>query len=59
MARTCAAEAQLLASIGGEVVGALLPGERFQLLECAGGWAWGWRERDHRVGYLSADALDG
>jgi hypothetical protein len=32
-------------------------GEEFALLDVTGGWAWGYRRSDHRVGYLSADNL--
>jgi hypothetical protein len=32
-------------------------GEEFALLDVTGGWAWGYRRSDHRVGYLPAKAL--
>ena len=35
----------------------LLPGEEFAVLEYAGGWAWGYSQADHIVGYVEAIAL--
>jgi len=35
----------------------MIQGEEFALLDVTGGWAWGYRRRDHRVGYLRAEAL--
>lgn len=35
----------------------LLAGEGFAVLDIAGGWAWGYCEHDHYVGYLPAEAL--
>jgi hypothetical protein len=35
----------------------LEPGTEFAVLDCSGGWAWGYRRADHRVGYVRADAL--
>lgn len=35
----------------------LLPGERFGVLEYAGGWAWGYSSADHVVGYVESIAL--
>jgi hypothetical protein len=35
----------------------LAPGAEFALLDVSGGWAWGYRRPDHRVGYVRADAL--
>jgi hypothetical protein len=32
-------------------------GETFRLLEDSLGWAWGYADSDHRVGYLPSDAL--
>jgi len=32
-------------------------GERFAMLEDSLGWAWGYAESDHRVGYVRSDAL--
>lgn len=42
---------------GGEAVSELLPGEGFQVLEYAGGWAWGYCTADRVVGYVEAIAL--
>jgi hypothetical protein len=41
----------------GEALYEVAPGEEFALLDVTGEWAWGYRRRDHRVGYLRADAL--
>lgn len=35
------------------------PGEAFAVLDISGGWTWGYRCSDHRVGYVPADALTG
>ena len=35
----------------------LLPGEAFAVLEYAGGWAWGFAESGHLVGYVEGIAL--
>jgi len=35
----------------------LTAGERFRLLECKLGWAWGYAGPEDRVGYVKADAL--
>ena len=35
----------------------LLPGEEFAVLDMEGGWAWGYRRLDHRVGYVPLDHL--
>lgn len=32
-------------------------GDEFALLDVTGGWAWGYRRSDHKVGYLRAEAL--
>jgi hypothetical protein len=40
-----------------EAVSELLPGEAFAVLEYAGGWAWGFAESDHVVGYVEGIAL--
>ncbi|HWH17935.1 MAG TPA: hypothetical protein VNT77_06305 [Allosphingosinicella sp.] len=42
-----------------EPVAELQPGETFALLDVTAGWAWGYREADHRVGYLPAADLAG
>ncbi len=41
----------------GDAVSDLLPGEEFQVLEYAGGWAWGYCRGDHVVGYVEAIEL--
>ncbi len=40
-----------------EAVSQILPGEAFAVLDLSGGWAWGFSQHDHYVGYLPADAL--
>jgi hypothetical protein len=40
-----------------EALGDLGSGESFATLEISGDWAWGFRERDGRVGYVEAHAL--
>ncbi|WP_162806266.1 NlpC/P60 family protein [Sphingosinicella terrae] len=40
-----------------EIASELLPGEGFAVLEYAGGWAWGFCENDHVVGYVEAIEL--
>jgi hypothetical protein len=35
-----------------EVVGTLAPGDEFAVLDVSGGWAWGYKRADHRVGYV-------
>lgn len=40
-----------------EQVTALSPGAVFAVLEFAGGWAWGFAEDGHLVGYVPASAL--
>ena len=39
-------------------VAELEPGEAFAMLDETGGWAWGYRLCDHRVGYLAAANLE-
>lgn len=41
---------------GGEVLLSLVPGDTFRMLDCTGGWAWGYGPQD-RVGYVRSDAL--
>jgi hypothetical protein len=38
-------------------VSQLLHGETFAVVDAAGGWAWGYGEHDHYVGYIREDAL--
>ena len=40
-----------------QLAGELAEGEAFALLDITAGWAWGYRESDHRVGYVRASAL--
>ena len=40
-----------------EAIYEIATGEEFALLDTTGGWAWGYRRRDHKVGYLRAEAL--
>ena len=40
-----------------ERVGDLEAGEDFAMLDVTGGWAWGYRQSDHLVGYVPASAL--
>jgi hypothetical protein len=56
---TCGAETALLSSPTptAHPLGSIRPGERFAVLEISGDHAWGYRERDGRVGYVAADAL--
>ncbi|WP_245647565.1 C40 family peptidase [Novosphingobium lentum] len=42
---------------GAEQVSELLRGERFCLLDIAGGWGWGYGKHDHYLGYLPMEAL--
>jgi len=35
----------------------LAPGDAFAVLEYAGGWAWGYAQAGHHVGYVEAGAL--
>lgn len=45
------------ATAEGEALSELLPGERFDVLEYAAGWAWGYSAVDRIVGYAEAIAL--
>jgi len=44
-------------SNAGLAVRELEAGEHFQMLEDSVGWAWGYADSDHRVGYVRSDAL--
>lgn len=35
----------------------LKAGDRFDMLDCSLGWAWGYGGADRRVGYIRADSL--
>ena len=54
---TCVHDTPLLAAAGGEPIAALGAGERFAVLDMSGGWAWGYRVAERRVGYVEASAL--
>jgi hypothetical protein len=41
-----------------EAVAELKAGEEFAVLDISGGWAWGYRRADHRVGYVPLDNLE-
>lgn len=57
--RVCKVRTQLRSGPSKEVETLLemAAGEEFALLDITGGWAWGYRRSDHRVGYLPADSL--
>jgi hypothetical protein len=61
VARTATAGPVLRAgpSEAAEAVRELGAGEQFHLLEDSLGWAWGYAQSDHRVGYLRSDSLSG
>lgn len=40
-----------------DIVAELQPDEMFAVLEFAGGWAWGYVQANHHVGYVEARAL--
>lgn len=44
-------------SADAEQVATLAPGALFDVLEFAGGWAWGFVQDSHLVGYVPAAAL--
>jgi hypothetical protein len=52
-----AAAVRLSPAADAEQVAALVPGAIFAVLEFAGGWAWGFVEDSHLVGYVPAAAL--
>lgn len=35
-----------------EIMAELCSGEAFAVLDISGGWAWGYRRLDHKVGYV-------
>lgn len=60
LVRSCGAHAtfvRLTPDQDAQAISELLPGEGFAVLEYAGGWAWGYCEADHIVGYVEAIAL--
>ncbi|HYN45174.1 MAG TPA: hypothetical protein VES64_00620 [Allosphingosinicella sp.] len=46
-----------LPAAAAEIVAELAPGDSFAVLEYAGGWAWGYVQAGHHVGYVEAAAL--
>lgn len=46
----------LSARTDGEAIAALAVGDEFRMLDCTGGWAWGYGP-DGRVGYVPGDSL--
>ncbi|MFA7587307.1 MAG: SH3 domain-containing protein [Novosphingobium sp.] len=60
MPRKLAAEAPLRKTgrTDGDVIETLSPGTLFNVLDIAGGWAWGQVGEDGFVGYLPIDALE-
>jgi hypothetical protein len=44
-------------SADAQLVCRLQPGEEFAVLDISGGWAWGYRRKDHLVGFVAMDAL--
>jgi cell wall-associated NlpC family hydrolase len=60
MPMTCAAASVMLRASGNEAseaISQLLLGEGFQVIDVAGGWAWGYCRHDHYVGYVPQSAL--
>ena len=60
VARVCGAPAVVVRSSpsnDAEPLYEMAAGEEFALLDVTGGWAWGYRRKDHKVGYLRAEAL--
>jgi hypothetical protein len=53
------AQVRLSGSADAEAVTELAPGDEFAVLDIAGGWAWGYRRADHKVGYVAVDELGG
>lgn len=51
------AGADILDVPDGKRISQLLPGEHFAVVEQSGGWAWGYSEHDHYVGYVAETAL--
>ncbi len=52
-----AAPVRAVPAAAAEAVAELAPGDRFAVLEYAGGWAWGYVQSGHHVGYVEAAAL--
>jgi hypothetical protein len=54
---TAAVEFRRAATVEADVIGRLQPGDKFELLDDTGGWAWGYAGADRRVGYVRSEAL--
>jgi hypothetical protein len=60
MLRLCGpapAPVRILGNGDADPVAELAPGDPFAVLEYAGGWAWGYVQDSHLVGYVEATAL--
>ena len=59
ISRRVAEGAELRESNSGNypIIDQLAPGEEFAVLDITGEWAWGYRRKDHRVGYVAVDRL--
>lgn len=60
MLRACGpvpAPVRTLPAADAAIVAELQPDEMFAVLEFAGGWAWGYVQANHHVGYVEARAL--
>ena len=56
--RRAAAATPLLSAPGADLDGEMLqPGDLFAVLDCSRGLAWGFRQSDHRVGYVDQEML--
>jgi len=58
--RTCGAApapVRVTPSLDAEALATLEPGDAFAVLEYAGGWAWGYVQASHLVGYVDASTL--
>lgn len=59
MPRACTSATPLFARPDetAETLGELAEGDIFALLDITGGWAWGFRETGHLVGYVPTESL--
>jgi hypothetical protein len=58
--RACGLEAapvRVTPGTDADAIAELAPGDAFAVLEYAGGWAWGYAQASHLVGYVEATAL--
>jgi hypothetical protein len=58
--RACAeasAQVRITPAADSESIATLAPDDAFAVLEYAGGWAWGYVQASHLVGYVEASAL--